>query len=86
MQSTDEIRERREFRLLPDEDIGFATPAIEWRDADGEVHVEVAAEHRAPEPELARSAGDPGWWKVMVWLPVGAEPLRLVPDPEGPNL
>ena len=80
-----DISERRTFRLLPREEIGFAKPAIEWQ-LDGEQGVTVAHEFSAPEPELARKPGDPGWWRITVWLPVGAEPLALVPDPEAPLL
>lgn len=83
---SDGIDERRSFRLLPSEEIGFAKPAIEYELPDGTRHVKVAAEFKAPEPELARQAGDPGWWKVTVWLPVGATPLALVPDPSSPML
>lgn len=80
------IDERRTFRLLPSEDIGFAKPAIEYELPDGTQRVKVAHEFRAPEPELARKADDPGWWTVTVWLPVGATPLALVPDPTAPML
>lgn len=83
---TDGIDERRSFRLLPSEDIGFSKPAIEYELSDGTRGVQVAHEFRAPEPELARSAGDPGWWVITVWLPVGATPLALVPDPSAPVL
>lgn len=82
----DEINERRTFRLLPSEDIGFAKPAIEYELADGTRKVKVAHEFRHPEPELARKANDPGWWIVTVWLPIGATPLALVPDPSAPVL
>lgn len=82
----DEISERRTFRLLPSVDIGFAKPAIEYRTAEGAEQVRVAAEFKHPEPELARAASDPGWWTVTVWLPVGAIPLALVPDPSAPML
>jgi hypothetical protein len=78
--------ERRTFRLLPSEEIGFAKPAIEYETADGDRRVKVAHEFRAPEPELARKANDPGWWIITVWLPVGATPIALVPDPDSPML
>lgn len=80
------IDERRTFRLLPDGDIGFAKPALEYELPDGSRSVRVAHEFRAPEPELARKPGDPGWWTVTMWLPVGATPLALVPDPDAPML
>lgn len=83
---SDGIDELRTFRLLPSEDIGFARPAIEYVTADGEAGVQVAHEFSAPEPELARKADDPGWWRVTVWLPVGASPRALVPDPSAPLL
>lgn len=79
---SDGIDERRTFRLLPSEDIGFAKPALRFRRADGAEGVRVAHEFSAPEPELARAANDPGWWRLTVWLPVGATPLALVPDPD----
>lgn len=81
-----EINERRTFRLLPAEEIGFAKPAIEYELVDGTRKVRVAGEFKAPEPELARKAGDPGWWTVTVYLPVGSTPLSLVPDPSAPML
>ena len=81
----DGIDERRTFRLLPSEEIGFAKPAIRY-EIDGEERIKLAAEFKAPEPELARQPGDPGWWKITVWLPVGATPLALVPDPNAPLL
>jgi len=84
--AADEITERRTFRLLPSADIGFAKPAIEYRTMEGAEQVKVAAEFKHPEPELARKAHDPGWWTVTVWLPVGATPLALVPDPSAPLL
>jgi hypothetical protein len=80
------IDERRSFRLLPSEDIGFAKPAIRYRRVDGSEGVKVSSDFKAPEPELARKSYDPGWWIVNVWLPVGAEPLALVPDPSAPVL
>lgn len=82
----DGIDERRSFRLLPSEDIGFSKPAIEYELPDGTRRVKVADEFRAPEPELARKSDDPGWWTVTVWLPVGSTPLALVPDPSAPTL
>jgi hypothetical protein len=81
-----DISEKRSFRLLPSEDIGFAKPAIRYRTSDGSEHVRVTHEFSAPEPELARHASDPGWWRITVWLPVGAEPLALVADPDSPML
>lgn len=78
---SDEIRERRTFRLLPRDEIGFAKPAIEFERADGSTGTYVAHEYKAPEPELARKADDPGWWTVTVFLPLGATPVALVPDP-----
>lgn len=81
-----DITERRTFRLLPSEDIGFSKPAMQYATADGEQHVRLAHEFKAPEPELARRADDPGWWTITVWLPVGATPLALVPDPSAPVL
>lgn len=80
------IDERRTFRLLPSADIGFAKPAIEYELPDGSRHVQVSHDYKAPEPELARKADDPGWWTVTVWLPLGATPLALVPDPTAPLL
>lgn len=82
----DSIDERRTFRLLPNAEIGFARPAIEYELPDGSQHVQVSHDFKAPEPELARKANDPGWWTVTVWLPVGATPLALVPDPTAPLL
>jgi hypothetical protein len=81
----DDISERRTFRLLPSEDIGFSKPAIRY-ELDGTEHVRLAHEFKAPEPELARKPGDPGWWTITAWLPVGATPLALVPDPDAPLL
>ena len=81
-----EIDERRTFRLLPSEDIGFAKPALEYERPDGTSSVKLAHEFKAPEPELARRSDDPGWWTVTVWLPVGSTPLALVPDPSAPML
>jgi hypothetical protein len=86
MSDTNGIDERRTFRLLPSEDIGFSKPALRFRTADGSERTKVAHEFKAPEPELARRAGDPGWWIVSVWLPVGSTPLALVPDPSAPAL
>lgn len=83
---SDTIDEQRSFRLLPREDIGFAKPAIEYELSDGSGGVQVAHEYKAPEPELARKSDDPGWWRVTVYLPVGATPLALVPDPSAPLL
>lgn len=82
----DGIDERRTFRLLPSDEIGFAKPAIEYELPDGTRRVQVSHEYKAPEPELARKANDPGWWKVTVWLPVGSTPIALVPDPSAPML
>lgn len=79
-------QEQRIFRMMPDEDLGFAKPALKFRDADGGEHVRKAWKFSAPEPELARDANDPGYWTITLWLPVGAEPLALVPDPDGPAL
>jgi hypothetical protein len=79
------IDERRTFRLLPSEEIGFAKPAIRY-EFGGEERTRVSHDFKAPEPELARKANDPGWWTVTVWLPVGAVPLALVPDPDAPLL
>lgn len=82
---SDPIAERRTFRLLPSEDIGFSKPAIRY-EIDGDERVRLAHEFKAPEPELARKPGDPGWWTITVWLPVGATPLALIPDPDAPML
>ena len=82
----DGIDERRTFRLLPSEDIGFSKPAIQYETAEGETRWRLAHEFKAPEPELARKPGDPGWWTITAWLPVGATPLALIPDPEAPLL
>lgn len=79
------ISEKRTFRLLPSEDIGFSKPAIRY-DLDGQLHVKLSHEFKAPEPELARKPDDPGWWTITVWLPVGATPLQLIPDPDAPTL
>ena len=81
MAAADEINERRTFRLLPSEEIGFAKPAIEYETADGVTKVKVSHDFTAPQPEFARKAGDPGWYIVNVWLPLGATPKRLIPDP-----
>ena len=83
---SEEIDERRTFRLLPSEDVGFAKPAIEYQLADGSTAVQVSHDDKAPEPELARKSHDPGWWTVTVWLRVGAMPLALIPDPSAPML
>ena len=80
------IEEQRTFRLLPTAEIGFSKPALEYELADGTRTVRVAHQFKAPEPELARKADDPGYWKVTMWLPVGATPLALVPDPSAPML
>lgn len=80
------ILERRTFRLLPDEPIDFSKPAIRYRDASGAEKVRLAHDSKAPEPEMARKPGDPGYWTITAWLPVGAEPLALIPDPDGPQL
>jgi len=80
------ITERRSFRLLPTEDIGFGKPALEYETAEGERVVQIAHEFKHPEPELARKAGDPGWWIVTLWLPLGATPIALVADPAAPLL
>lgn len=80
------IDEQRTFRLLPSADIGFAKPALEFETPDGKRHTKLAASFSAPEPELARKADDPGWWKITVWLPVGSTPIALVPDPSAPLL
>ncbi|MCW2925412.1 MAG: hypothetical protein JWM98_2816 [Thermoleophilia bacterium] len=82
----DGIDERRTFRLLPSEDIGFSKPALRYALADGGEKVKLAAEFKAPQPELARAASDPGWWTITVWLPIGATPLALIPDPSAPTL
>jgi hypothetical protein len=84
--AADTINERRTFRLLPSEEIGFAKPAIEYLDADGDTKVKVAHEFTSPQPEFARKAGDPGWFIVSVWLPIGATPKRLIADPAAPLL
>jgi hypothetical protein len=80
------INEQRTFRLLPSAEIGFAKPALEYETADGERRTKLAASFSAPEPELARMADDPGWWKITVWLPVGSTPIALIPDPSAPML
>lgn len=80
MSDDHEIREQRTFRMLPAVEIGFAKPAIEYRNAAGDVHTMLAWKFTAPEPELARKANDPGWWTLTVFLPLGSEPLRLIPD------
>lgn len=80
------ILEKRSFRLLPREEIGFSKPAIEYQTPAGQQKVKVSHDFKAPEPELARKAGDPGYWTVNVWLPVGSTPLALVPDPSAPVL
>lgn len=82
----DGIDEQRTFRLLPTEDIGFAKPALTYLTAEGEQRWRLANSFKAPEPELARKANDPGWWTITIYLPVGATPLALVPDPEAPLL
>lgn len=81
-----QILERRTFRLLPAEEIGFSRPAISYSTEDGHEDVQVSHDFKAPEPELARKAHDPGYWTVTVWLPVGARPTALVPDPSAPAL
>jgi hypothetical protein len=86
MADANTIFEKRSFRLLPSEEIGFAKPAIEYRTTDGATKVKVSHDFKAPEPEIARKAHDPGYWTITVWLPLGAEPLRLVPDPSAPAL
>ncbi len=86
MNSASAILEERTFRLLPEEDLGFAKPALRFRDAEGTVGIKLAARAKGPEPELARKPHDPGWWTITVWLPVGATPVALVPDPNGPQL
>lgn len=80
------ILERRTFRLLPREEIGFAKPAIEYTAPDGSAKVRVSHDFKAPEPELARKPGDPGYWTITVWLPVGSTPTALIPDPSSPGL
>ncbi|MCW2921996.1 MAG: hypothetical protein JWL76_1870 [Thermoleophilia bacterium] len=82
----DGIDEQRTFRLLPTEDIGFSKPALTYLTAEGEQRWRLANSFKAPEPELARKADDPGWWTITIYLPVGATPLALVPDPEAPLL
>lgn len=82
----DGITERRTFRLLPSADIGFSKPALEYQLADGTRVTRVAHEYKAPEPELARKADDPGWWTITSWMPLGSTPLALVPDPSAPML
>lgn len=82
----DDIDERRTFRLLPSEDIGFSRPAIQYETPKGEKRWRLAHEFKAPEPELARKANDPGWWTITIFLPVGSTPLALIPDPEAPLL
>lgn len=82
---TTETAEQRTFRMLPAADIGFARPALDYRLGEAELTV-LAHKFAAPEPELARAPGDPGWWTITAWLPVGAVPLRLIPDPDGPTL
>jgi hypothetical protein len=86
MADSSTILEKRSFRLLPSEDIGFAKPAIQYETADGTRKVKISHDFRAPEPEIARKANDPGYWTVNVWLPVGATPLALVADPSAPVL
>lgn len=83
---SDEIYERRTFRLLPREEIGFSKPAIEYVDPSGDTRVQLAYEFKAPEPEIARKANDPGFWTITVALPVGSTPTALVPDPDAPLL
>lgn len=80
------ILEKRSFRLLPSEEIGFSKPAIAYENAAGERNVKVSHDFKAPEPEMARKANDPGYWTVNVWLPVGSTPLELIPDPSAPVL
>lgn len=80
------ILERRSLRLLPEEDIGFSKPAIRYELPDGSSGVKVSHDFKAPEPEIARKAHDPGFWTVHVWLPLGAQPVALVPDPHGLSL
>jgi hypothetical protein len=86
MATSSGILERRTFRILPEEDMGFAKPALSFERADGSTGVKVAHDAKAPEPEIARRAGDPGYWTITIWLPVGAKPLALIPDPDGPQL
>lgn len=86
MADSSTILEKRTFRLLPAEDIGFSKPAIEYTTADGATKVKVSHDFKAPEPELARKPGDPGYWTINVWLPVGAAPTQLIPDPSAPVL
>lgn len=83
---SDSINERRTFRLLPREEIGFSKPAIEYVDPDGDTCVQLAHEFKSPEPEIARKANDPGFWTITVYLPVGSTPTALVPDPDAPML
>ena len=80
------ILEKRSFRLIPDGDIGFAKPAIEYETPNGDRKIKVSHDFKAPEPEIARKANDPGYWTVNVWLPVGSRPLALVADPSAPVL
>ena len=75
------IREVRTFRLLPEREIEFTKPALVYRDADGAEHTALAWKSTPPEPELARKANDPGWWTITIALPLGATPIRLIPDP-----
>lgn len=75
------ILEKRSFRMLPAEEIGFSKPALQYETADGVAKVKISHDFKAPEPELARKAGDPGYWTINVWLPVGAKPTGLIPDP-----
>lgn len=86
MADTGPILEKRSFRLLPAEDIGFSKPAIEYDTPDGRRKIKVSHDYKAPEPELARKANDPGFWTVNVWLPVGSTPVQLVADPSAPAL
>lgn len=86
MSEQQRIDEQRTFRLLPTEEIGFAKPAIEYELPSGERKIKLASKFDAPAPELAREPGDPGWWKITVWLPVGATPVALIPDPSAPML
>lgn len=80
------ILEKRTFRMLPEAEIGFAKPAIEYTTAEGAEKTRVSHDYKAPEPELARKPGDPGYWTVNVWLPVGSTPTALIPDPSAPLL
>lgn len=80
------ILEKRVFRLLPVEDIGFSKPAIRFQTPDGSEHTWVSSDFKAPEPEIARKANDPGYWTITIYLPLGATPLALVPDPSAPIL